>query len=152
MSGRARAGFALIAALPLLAPYELMVRPDWSDAHGVAWGIALLVSLGAMGVSAFLLLVAVMGLNRRVVFDPAVRKVAATESHLLQLPRTRVMSFADLSGVAVICHDWSDGPSTYELELRPRNGAVVRFGEFSTRAEAEAVRDELAAMCGVQRA
>ncbi len=143
MSARARTLFALAGAVPLLAPYKLLIRPDWPDMLSIAWMLSALVSLGALAVTALLLGVAVFGLNRRVEFDATGRVVLVTDAHLLLRPRTLRLPFAGVTGIEVVCHDWSDGPSTYELRLTPADGKVVDFGGFTSRKEAESVRAEL---------
>lgn len=143
MSARARTLFALAGAVPLLAPYELLIRPDWPDMLSIAWMLSALVSLGALVVTALLLGVAVFGLNRRVEFDAIGRVVRITDAHLLLRPRTLRLPFTGVAGIEVVCHDWSDGPSTYELRLIPADGKVVDFGDFASRKEAESVRAEL---------
>lgn len=143
MSAKARTLFALAGVVPLLAPYELLIRPDWPDMLSIAWVLSALVSLGALVVTALLLGVAVFGLNRRVEFDATGRVVLVTDAHLLRRPRMLKLPFADVAGVEVVCHDWSDGPSTYELRLIPAIGKVVDFGNFTSRKKAESIRTGL---------
>ncbi len=143
MSAKARTLFALAGVVPLLAPYELLIRPDWPDMLSIAWVLSALVSLGALAVTALLLGVAVFGLNRRVEFDATGRVVLVTDAHLLLRPRTLRLPFADVADVEVVCHDWSDGPSTYELRLIPASGKAVDFGNFTSRKEAESIRTGL---------
>lgn len=45
--------------------------------------------------------------------------------------------------VEVVCHDWSDGSSTYELRPIPASGKAVDFGNSTSRKEATAARTEL---------
>jgi len=146
MSARARTLFGLAATLPLLAPYELLLRPDWPDKLSMAWVLCALVSLGALAVTVLLAGVAVFGLNRQVEFVVNDGVVRVTDRHLLMRARTTRVPFADATALEVISHDWSDGPSTYDLRLMPGSGKGIDFGDFATRQEAESVRAELLAL------
>lgn len=146
MSTTARVLFALAGIVPLLAPYELLVRPDWPDALSIAWVLAALVSLGALAVTVLLLCVAVFGLDQRVEFHVKDRMVQVTTAHLLVRPRTVCISFPYVAGINVVCHDWSDGPSTYDLRLTSADGTAIDFGDFRSMHEAESVRSSLLAL------
>ena len=148
MSAKARTGFGLAAALPLLAPYELLVKPDWSGASGFAFLFGLVVSLGAVLVSVLMLFVAIFGINRRVEFDPATKTVHVTESHLMQRERRFACPFAEIVKLELGAHDWSDGPSTYDIHLTPGAGKPFAFGDFSSRTSAENALAALRAIVG----
>jgi len=97
MSVKARLGFGLAATLPLLAPYNLLIKPVWADTPSLAWFFFLVVGLGAMAVSVLLFLVAIYGINRRVEFDDTAKVIRVTESHLVQRQRNFTFSFGDFS-------------------------------------------------------
>jgi len=146
MSSKARLGFGLAATLPLIAPYELLIKPAWTEILNLFWLFAFIVSLGAMSVSVLLLLVAIFGLNQRVEFDASTHTIHVADSHLLQRKREIQYSFSDVAGIEVISHDWTDGPSTYEISLTPKAGKPFTFGDFSKQHDAESVRSSLIAM------
>lgn len=143
MSSKARVGFALAALLPLLVPYKLLIKTSWDNVSGLWLLFATIVSLGAIAVTVGLFLVALLGINRQVEFDEATRTVRVSESHLLQRVREVNFPFADIARLEIICHDWTTGPSTYELQMSPRSGKPIAFGDFSSRGEAEAALSSL---------
>ena len=149
MSTKARIGFGLAALLPCLAPYNLLIRPSWADTSSVAFLFAAVISLGAIAVSVLLLLVAIFGVNRRVEFDTASKAVLVTESHLLQRTREVKYPFPDVVHLEVVSHDWSDGPSTYDIHLTPRTGKPFAFGDFSSRVKAEDTASSLRSIIGI---
>jgi hypothetical protein len=148
MSFKARLGFAAASTLPLLAPYQLWIQPAWTDIPSAAWLFAVAIGLGAIMVSVLLVLVAVFGLNRQVEFDVISRTIRVTESHLLHRPREHGYSFADVVKLEVICHDWSDGPSSYQIRLTPKTGKPLDFGRFEKRLDADSIRSSLQALLG----
>ena len=148
MSVKARLGFGLVAALPLLAPYDLLVKPDWTGTPYLALLFAIAVSLGAVAVSLLLLLVAIFGIDRRVEFNPISKTVHVSESHLLQGKRDFDYSFAEIAQLELVCQDWSDGPSTYEIRLTPNAGKPFSFGGVSSRESAESILTSLRTIVG----
>lgn len=137
MSAKACLGFGLVAALPLLAPYNLLVKPDWTGTPSLALLFVVILSLGAIAVSVLLLLVAIFGINRRVEFDPITKTVRVSESHLMQSRREFNCPFAEIAQLKLVCHDWTDGPSTYDIRLTPSTGKPFVFGDFSSHTSAE---------------
>lgn len=148
MSVKARLGFGFAAALPLLAPYELLIKPVWDVIPSLPWMFAVLISLGAFAVTVLLLLIAILGINRKVVFDNSTRTVYITESHLIQKERMLKHSFDEVVQLEVVSHDWSDGPSTYELRMTLTTGKPISFGDFSSRMGAESTLASLLTMIG----
>lgn len=146
MSVKARLGFGLAATLPLLVPYNLLFTHVWADIPSLASLFAVVASLGAIAVSVLLLLVAVFGINRRVEFDAAAMTIRVTESHLIQRQRKLIYSFDEVTQLEVVCHDWTDGPSTYEIRLTPTTGRPFTFGNFSSRGDAESALSSLRAL------
>lgn len=146
MSVKARVGFGLVAILPLLAPYKLLIKTVWADIPGLTWLFFIIISLGAISVTVLLFLVAVYGINRRVEFDDISRTIRVTESHLMQRQRKFNYRFLEVAQLEVVCHDWSDGPSTYEIRLTTNTGMSFTFGDFSSRVDAETTLSSLRAM------
>lgn len=146
ISLKARLAFGVAATLPLLAPYELLIKPVWTDTPSPAWLFAVIISLGAIAVSIFLLLVAIFGINRRVEFDAKAKTIRVTESHLMQRQRECNYPFSEITQLEIVCHDWSDGPSTYKIRLTPSAGKPFAFGDFASRIDAESALSSLCAM------
>lgn len=145
---KARLAIVIAAMLPLLAPYQLLIKPVWSEISSIAWLFAFIISLGAITVSALLLLAAVFGINRQVEFNATDKTIRITESHLLQKKQKFEYAFDDIKEIEVVCHDWSDGPPTYKLCLTPNSGHTFDFGSFSTRTDAESVLSSLRTLLG----
>ena len=148
MSVKARLGSGFASVLPLWAPYKLFIKPVWDVIPNLMWLFAMFVSLGAFAVTVLLLLVAIFGITRKVVFDESTRIIYVTESHLVKKECRSKYAFAEVAQLGVISHDWSDGPSTYELQLTLSTGKVISFGDFSSQADAESTLSSLCTMIG----
>jgi hypothetical protein len=134
-----RIAFGALGVLPLLAPYQLLVRPHWSSYGSPLFLFALVVSLVAVAVGAFFLFGAVAGLATRMSFAPATR----TFTHVTAAPafprRRRSASFGQVREVAVDTQAWSDGPATFSLRVVLDDGAACVIGPFDDVSATEAL-------------
>ena len=135
-----RVVLVLLAALPLLAPYELLVRVHWQDYLNPFFLLAALISAGAAVVSLLLVFAAVAGISSQLVFD----RSAATLTYSFEAPvvrrTSRVYPLSAVGSVAVEERTWSDGTPTYHLRIAVDSGAVIESGSSSSRDEVEAIR------------
>jgi hypothetical protein len=137
--------FALVAmaVVPLLAPYELLVRTAWRDLTSPFFVVAVLVSAGAVLVSGLLLFAALAGTSSRVVLDRRAGTASFT-SWAPAVPRaTRVLALRDVVGVEVGARDWSDGGQSYHVRLVVADGSVWVTGSSASRDDADAIRARL---------
>ena len=136
--------FGVIALIPLLAPYELLLKPGWETILHPAFGLAALISLGAMLVSAFLMFAAIAGLESRVGFDLR-RRTLTTAFWAPVVPLTqRTYSINDLLAVRLETTEWSEGPPSYSLKIETLDGRSLRLMSDEDRSEAEAVQSRIA--------
>lgn len=137
---RVRLLFGVLALIPLLAPYELLVAARWEFSLHPTFLFAALVSLGAVAVSALLCHAALAGLSSRMVFDGR----AGTFLHAAGAPvvthDTRVHPLTDVRGVEVGVRDWSDGSPSYHLRITVEDGTVFTSGASGSHEEIEAIR------------
>jgi hypothetical protein len=136
----------LLAALglfPLLAPYELLIKPDWEHFMSPFFFLAASVSAGAAALSAFLFVAAVGGLSSRMVFD----RRAATFSYSSEAPAlrraTQARPLADVRSIEVGVRDWSDSAPTYHLRVTVKDGAIFESGSSWSRDEIERIRSRV---------
>ena len=55
-------------------------------------------------------------------------------------------SFAEVTELEIVCHEWSDGPSTYKIRLTPCAGKPFVFGDFSSRIDTKSALSSLGTM------
>ena len=140
--------FFLAGLLPLLAPYELLLRPRWENIWNGFFLLAFGISAGAVAVSAFCMFAAVAGLSTKMEFDKRRKVLVFTAEGLLVPSRKEEVPFSALAAVDVETHEWTDGSPSYSLRVSPRDGRTIGLGSVWSKAEAEAARDEVAAFLG----
>jgi hypothetical protein len=133
----------LLGVLPLLAPYELLVRIEWQDHLSPFFLLAALISAGAVVLSLFLVFAALAGLRSRLVFD----RNASTLTYSYEAPvvkrTSRVYPLSAVGTVEVEQRTWTDGAPTYHLRVVMNDGAVIESGSSLSRDEVEAIRTRI---------
>lgn len=131
---------ALIALLPLLAPYELLVRADWQHYLNPFFIFAALISAGAIAVSAFFVVAAIAGLSSVIIFD----KPSTTLTYSFEAPVVRrtqrsypLSAFGD---VRTVQRDWSNSSPSCHLEVILEDGTVIESGSSWSREDIEDIR------------
>jgi hypothetical protein len=129
--------FALLALFPLLAPYELMIRVQWTGYLNPFFIIAAFISAGAIALSLFLVFAALAGLSSRMTIDAA--HSTFTYSHVAPVvrQRTQVFPLSTLESVQVRTHEWSDGAPSYSLMIKMSDGATFNSGSSWSRQDME---------------
>jgi hypothetical protein len=141
---RMRVGMRVLLAafglIPLLAPYELLIKIDWTHFWNPFFFLAAFVAAGATAVSGLLFFAAVAGSSSKIVFD----RRAATFSYCRESPvvkRTRqVRPLSDLGSIDVGVSDWSDSAPSYHLNVTMEDGVVFESGPSWSRDEIEKIR------------
>lgn len=130
---------AAIALLPLWAPYQLIIRPDWQDYLNVFFLIVAAVSIGAVAVSVLFAWAAVAGLNERLRFNRARRHLTYTAgAPLVRRHHTR-RPMADIAHLGTEKHDWSDGTPSYRFVTHMVDGKTFKAGAAWPREEIDRV-------------
>jgi hypothetical protein len=132
--------FALLALIPLLAPYELMWRVQWNDYRHPVFLLAALISAGAVVLSAFFISAAVAGLSSQMTFDAARSTFTYSTRAPLAPHRTLVLPLSSLESVHVRTHEWSDGAPSYTLTVTMSDGATFDSGSSWLREDIERER------------
>lgn len=138
-----RVVFALLALVPLAAPYELLIRVRWESLAHPFFLIALAISLGATALSAFLLFTALAGLSSRMVFDVGRDEFRYSASSPVIRLQDRVYPIGAITGIEVESREWSDGGPTFHVRVVLSDGAVFETASSWTRDEIEAARDRI---------
>jgi hypothetical protein len=140
MPGGKRVLFFLLGLFPLIAPYELLLKPRWTGIANVFFLFAAAVSLGALCVTAFLFFAAVAGIRSRMRFDRARRAFTYAASAPAMGTRTTDLPLSAITGVEIRTHEWSDGAPSYSLEVRTGGGETFHTSSSWSRGEVEALR------------
>jgi hypothetical protein len=134
---------AALGLVPLLAPYELLIKTDWDHYLNPFFLLAAFVSAGAAALSAFFFFAAGAGLSSKIAFD----RRAATLSYSAEGPVVRragqVRPLSDVRNIEVGVRDWSDGAPTYHLRVTVKDGTGFESGSSWSRDEIERIRSRV---------
>jgi hypothetical protein len=135
--------FLLLALVPLLAPYELLVAPGWESILNPFFGFAALISFGALAVSGFLAWAAIAGIEPTARFDRQ-RRTLTTVARAPVMPlQARTYSLDDLRAIEVETTEWSDGGPSYSLKIDTADGRAFKLLAEYDKAETEEVRRQI---------
>lgn len=127
----------LVGFVPLLAPYELLIKTKWESYFNISFAFVLFISLGAIAISVFVFFVALMGMSQRLRFDGDRRVLTYGYSTAILPYRARDHAFQKIVDLGVEVQDWSDGPTTYDLRLQIEGEPKIEFGDFDKRDDAD---------------
>lgn len=135
--------FALAGLVPLLAPYELLLRPQWPSFANPLFLLAAFISVVAVALSGFCVLTALAGLGSRMILDGA----SGTFTHSAAAPivreRTAVYPLAAITHVEVRTREWSDGGPSYCVVITTADGKVFATASVDSREEIDRLADRI---------
>ena len=141
--------FFLLALFPLLAPYELIIQPNWRSYVNVFFLFAAVISAGALAVSAFLVWAAIAGLNSKLRFDRADGTVTYSVGAPIVRWRTHKYPIEAIAHLGVEKHDWSDGAPSYSFLTQMADGSKFKSGSSWSREEIEDIIQRVSAFLGM---
>ena len=136
-SSAARTLILIGGLLPLLAPYELLIKPSWRGDITLIWVCFLFISAGAVAVSVFCVCAALFGLSQRVRFDSRGQVLTYAFKAPGLRPRVQRLPFSAVGTLSVKTYNWTEGPDTYNLVAKLSGYRDIEFGHFTERTEAE---------------
>lgn len=140
--------FVVLALFPLIAPYELVMRPKWQSYLNVPFLFAAALSTGALAVSAFLVWAAIAGLNSRLRFDRSAGTLAYTAGAPILRRRTVLCQIDSVDRLEVQRHDWSEGSPSYSLSAIMSDGRSFNSGSSWSQQEVEAIAKRVSSFLG----
>ena len=133
--------------LPLLAPYELLIKPTWQE-FSLIWLFALSISAGAIATSLLAICVAIFGMSQHIRFDAGSGDLTYSFKTAGGRHGEKQYPFSDIETLRVRTHHWSEGPATYNLALKLRATREIEFGRFVVQQDAERYLSVLTGMIG----
>jgi hypothetical protein len=140
--------FLFISIFPLLAPYQLIIRPNWDSYTNIFFLFCALISAGAVAVSGFFAWAAFAGLNSRLRFDK--KDDVITYSYWAPILRKRLTysSIKDISKIHIEKHDWSDGSPSYSFVTKTTDGKIFKCGSSWSQHEIEEIISKISSFLG----
>jgi hypothetical protein len=140
--------FLLLALFPLLAPYQLIIVPDWQHYFNLPFLFVAVISAGALALTGFLAWAGIAGLSSYMRFD----KQHGTFAYAYQAPivRLRKLTFPlEMVGVVTVyVEDSSDGSPSYSLQVDLSDGQAFKIATSWSRQETEALQRRVAIFLG----
>jgi hypothetical protein len=137
--GGQRVLFLLLSLFPLIAPYELIIRPDWQHYFNVFFLFAAFIAAGAMVVSAFFVWFAVAGLDSQLRFDRVRGSLVYSFGAPVVKWRTSKCPLDTFTELQVEKTDWSEGQPSYSLVALMADGRTFKVGSSNSREEIETI-------------
>lgn len=138
----------LAGTIPLLAPYELFVRPGWEGSLSLAFLFALIISTGAVVVSGLFVFAAIAGLNAHMRFDAGDSVFTYVRSAPVLPLKSVSVPFGLIDRVEVAVHTWSEGPDTYSIRVVAADGRTFDSASSESRAEVEGHAEHIRSLLG----
>lgn len=137
---------ALVGLVPLLAPYELLLRPQWPPFVNPLFAFAALISVVAVALSGFCFLTALAGLGSRMILDSAAGTFTHSAAAPLVRKRTAVYSLGAITQVEVRTREWSDSGPSFWAAITTADGKVFATASVDSREEVERLVDRIKAL------
>ena len=132
-----RVFFALFAFVPLLAPYELLIKPSWQGQVSFVLIFFLVISIGAVVVSLSLFAAALFGRSRRFLFDASKRQLTYQFKTAFNPVGQEIYSFDQIKSLEIKVNEWESRLDTYDIAVKIAGKPEMKFGDFSSRSDAE---------------
>lgn len=141
--------FILCSIFPLLAPYELIIRPNWQSYLNVFFLFAAVISIGAMTVSAFLVWAAIAGLNSKLKFNRADGIMTYSAGAPIVRWNTQKFPIKDITHLRVDKHSWSDGWPSFSFLAQMADGNTFKCGSSWSKKEIDDIVQRVAVFLGM---
>jgi hypothetical protein len=133
----ARLLFLLFGLIPLLAPYELLIKPNWTGRISIVMLFFLVISIGATIVSLFFIAAALLGRSQHIQFDASNRVIRYRYKTALHPFREARYDFSQVEALELKTTAWDSSPDTYSIILKIRDQRDLTLGDFVSGPDAE---------------
>lgn len=135
--------FAALGLVPLLAPYELLVRVQWTSFLSGAFVIAAVVSLVAVSLSAAAFAAALAGPSSVMYFEATSGTLRYSTSAPLLRRSERVVPLVDVERIETVTTDWSDSSPSHVLRVVLADGSHLDSGASWSLDHVEVLRSRV---------
>jgi hypothetical protein len=140
--------FLLLALIPLIAPYELILKPDWQSYLNLPFLFMLTISAGAMTVSAFLVYAAVAGLSSNLKIDRTNRTLSYSTGAPVVAWHTEEYPLDALQELKNEKTEWSEGSPSYTLVALMADGKALKSSSSWQKEEIEEIKQRVTVFIG----
>jgi len=129
--------FALLALFPMIAPYELLWKIQWTTYWHPFFLLAAFISAGAIALSCFFVFAALARLSSQISLDARRATFTYTEFAPVVPQRTHEYPLSAIESFQVRKYDWSDSSPSYSLEIKLSDGKTFASDSSWNREEIE---------------
>lgn len=138
----------LLSLIPLLAPYELIIVPDWDNYLNPYFLFVLIISIGSLAVSGFLVWAAIAGINSMMHFDkPRQMFIYQADAPVMPIRKVEV-PIATIRAFEIETHDWSEGSPSYSFKVVMKDGHEYSCGSSWSKTEIEEIKEQVERFLG----
>lgn len=144
-----RVVLALLGLFPLLAPWELLIKPDWTDFRHPVFFFMTAISVGAIAVSLMLFWAAVAGLDSKIRFNREKGTFTwSTRGPVVTAKRIR-RPIGDIANLRAVAHEWTEGSPSYSIQVELVDGTILKSGSSWSRKEIDEILTRLSGFLGM---
>ena len=139
-----RVFLGLFAFFPLIAPYELLIKPNWDTVVNPFFLFFAAISLGALSVSAFFAWAAIAGISSTMTFDKGTKTFTFTAEAPVRPRHQESYPLDTIRSVEVETHESSDSGPSYSVRVELDGGKSFNTASAWQRPEIDDARDRIA--------
>ena len=129
----------LLGLVPLIAPYDLLVKARWNSYFNFPFLLALIVSIGAVFISAMFVYAATFATSIKITLDRHTQIFRHSSEAPTIRNKTEEHPLSHIQRLEVRETIWSDGPPSYNLQFVIEGNKVYEVGPFNSLAEVDQI-------------
>jgi hypothetical protein len=133
----------LLGLVPLIAPYDFLVKARWNSYFNFPFLLVLIVSIGAVFMSAMFVYAAAFSMSIKVTLDQRTQVFRHSSEAPTIRNKTEEHPLSHIQRLEVRETNWSDGPPSYALQFVMEGDKVYEVGPFNSLAEVDQTRDRV---------
>ena len=127
----------LLGLVPLIAPYDFLVKARWNSYFNFPFLLVLIVSIGAVFMSAMFVYAAAFSMSIKVTLDQRTQVFRHSSEAPTIRNKTEEHPLSHIQRLEVRETNWSDGPPSYALQFVMEGDKVYEVGPFNSLAEVD---------------
>jgi hypothetical protein len=132
----------LLGLVPLIGPYDLLVKARWNSYFNFPFLLVLIVSIGSVFISAMFVYMGTFATSIKITLDRRTQVFRhASEAPTIR-NKTEEHPLSHIQRLEVRETNWSDGPPNYNLQFVMEGDKVYEVGPFNSLAEVDQTRQQ----------
>jgi hypothetical protein len=139
----------LLGLVPLIAPYDLLVKARWNSYFNFPFLLVLIVSIGAVFIGAMFVFAAAFSMSIKITLDRRTQIFRHSSESPTIRNKTEEHPLSHIQRLEVRETNWSDGPPSYNLQFVMEGNKVYEVGPFNSLAEVDQTRQQVQRFVGL---